>query len=194
MFGRIICLVLLIAFPLVAKAAVSQLPKTGEVSCYDTSGNVISCAGTGQDGDKQAGAAWPAPRFGDNGDGTVTDNLTGLIWLKNSACFAPQIWTAALSAANSLQSGQCGLSDNSTAGAWRLPNVFELESLLDISQMFPALPSANPFSVNAAYYWTSSTHAHYATNAWVVNVGGGNVESGVKKTSLFFLWPVKGGQ
>ena len=38
----------------------------------------------GDDGDINAGVQWPVPRFTDKGDGTVTDNLTGLIWLKNS--------------------------------------------------------------------------------------------------------------
>jgi len=62
-----------------AFAGTINLPKTGQTICYDTSGNVISCAGTGQDGEIQAGVAWPEPRFADNGDGTITDNLTGLM-------------------------------------------------------------------------------------------------------------------
>jgi hypothetical protein len=33
------------------------------------------------DGEIRAGVAWPTPRFTDNGDGTATDNLTGLTWL-----------------------------------------------------------------------------------------------------------------
>ncbi len=41
---------------------------------------------TGDDGDYQAGVPVPNPRFTDNGDGTVTDNLTGLTWLKNASC------------------------------------------------------------------------------------------------------------
>lgn len=50
------------------------VPKTGQTTCYDANGSVIPCAGTGQDGDIQAGVAWPDPRFTDNGNGTVTDN------------------------------------------------------------------------------------------------------------------------
>ena len=53
-----------------------QLPKTGQTHCYDTAGNPIACAGTGQDGEIQAGVAWPTPRFAVNGDTTITDNLT----------------------------------------------------------------------------------------------------------------------
>ncbi|OGW13930.1 MAG: hypothetical protein A2035_03980, partial [Nitrospirae bacterium GWA2_42_11] len=51
-----------------------RLPKTGQTTCYDNSGIIVACAGTGQDGDLQRGVAWPSPRFTDNGDGTVTDN------------------------------------------------------------------------------------------------------------------------
>ena len=40
--------------------------------------------GTGHDGDYQMGVPWPDPRFTDNEDGTVTDNLTGLIWLEDA--------------------------------------------------------------------------------------------------------------
>ena len=38
------------------------------------------------DGLLRAGIEWPAPRFTDNGDGTVTDSLTGLMWLKDGGC------------------------------------------------------------------------------------------------------------
>ena len=61
-------------------------PKTGQTLCYDSLGAVVPCAGTGQDGEIKAGVAWPSPRFTDNSNGTVTDNLTGLIWLKNANC------------------------------------------------------------------------------------------------------------
>src|SRR5216684_4156107 len=56
-----------------------NLPKTGQTQCYDPSGasiTVITCPGTGQDGAIQAGVTWPNPRFSDNLDGTVSDNLT----------------------------------------------------------------------------------------------------------------------
>ena len=65
-------------------AGTVNLPRTGQTKCYDEAGTEIPCAGTGQDGEIQAGVAWPEPRFTDNGDGTMTDNLTGLKWTKNS--------------------------------------------------------------------------------------------------------------
>ena len=68
------------------KALPTQVEKTGRTTCYGPDGIVIPCAGSGQDGELQKGVAWPNPRFTDNGDGTVTDNLTGLIWLKHASC------------------------------------------------------------------------------------------------------------
>jgi hypothetical protein len=123
----------------------APVEKTGQTRCYDTRGEV-SCTGIGQDGGYQKGVAWPNPRFTDNANGTVTDNLTGLIWLKNvnSNCFGQRNWATALSDVNNLAAGHCGLTDDSRAGDWRLPSVRELFSLADFSQYGPALPSTSP--------------------------------------------------
>ena len=53
--------------------------KTGQTNCWDSLGAPITCAGTGQDGELQKGAA---RSYTDNGDGTITDNTTGLMWEK----------------------------------------------------------------------------------------------------------------
>ena len=100
----------------------SPVAKTGRT------GSVI----TGDDGDLERGLPWPMPRFTDNGNGTVTDNLTGLIWMKHANCFGVRTWNGALDDCDWLSSGYCGLSDGSSPGDWRLPNRFELESLLDL--------------------------------------------------------------
>ena len=90
------------------------------------------------------GVAWPNPRFTDNSNGTVTDNLTGLIWLKNANCFGTQTWANALSAANTLNSGECGLTDGSAEGDWRLPNVREQQSLIDYGRFQPGSAQRPP--------------------------------------------------
>jgi hypothetical protein len=124
----------------------APVPKTGQTICWDpsrdTSGVMIPCAGTGLDGDIQAGVPIPTPRFTDNLNGTATDSLTGLIWLKNASCFGGQTLTDALLATNTLASGSCGLSDGSVAGDWRLPNIRELWSLLDFGFRDPVLTNA----------------------------------------------------
>lgn len=152
----------------------------------------------GEDGVLEKGVAWPSPRFTDNGDGTVTDNLTDLIWLKNAGCFMPGDWATAISNANTLASAtdNCGLTDGSVAGDWRLPNRFELESLLDLGEYEPALPSGHPFTnvEPAVYYWTSSTVADTIdTSAWEVYLDDGSVEYYEKTDDTDYTWPVRGG-
>lgn len=159
--------------------------KTGQTTSY----------ATGDDGDLENGVAWPNPRFTDNEDGTVTDNLTGLIWLKNANCFGAKPWSTALSDCNQLGDGQCGLTDGSVAGDWCLPNLRQLHSLIDYSQEDPALTSGHPF-VNvwfgepSSLYWSGTTDAGEAGTAWGVTMGGGGVDD-PGKTDNGYVWPVR---
>jgi hypothetical protein len=175
----------------------------------------------GDDGDLLQGVAWPNPRYADNEDGTVTDNLTGLVWLKNADCTdtvagipksgGPLSWGKAIQWVRDLASGNCGLNDGSIAGDWRLPNREELESLIDFGYYDPPLSDTvgigrwsegNPFSnVQTAFYWSSNTDfkAPYGQNgvthfrgAWVVNMWNASVGSS-DKTNVAFVWPVRGG-
>ena len=183
-------------FPWSAFAATIQLPSTGQTACYDASGYIISCTGTGQDGEKLKGVATPNPRFADNDNGTVTDNLTGLIWLKDANCFNLAAWSTAVISANTLANGICGLGDGSTAGQWRLPDRKELMSLVDRSKLNPALPAGHPSgnSVQSGYYWSSSTDASDTDYAWYVDMNDGTVNSDYNKTNSYYFWPVRGGQ
>jgi len=91
---------------------------------------------------KRQCVAWPTPRFTDNNNGTVTDNLTGLIWTKNSQVKDERTWEQALSDANGLAAGAAGLLDASKAGDWGLPNIREFLSLVNYSRS-PALPEGH---------------------------------------------------
>src|SRR5581483_7013394 len=101
------------------------------------------------DGSVEAGVPLNSPRMLDHGDGTVTDTMTGLVWLKQADCISGT-WAAALAAVNALSSGQCGLRDGSKAGDWRMPNRKEMQSLQDRMQNNLALyfnetfPTATP--------------------------------------------------
>jgi hypothetical protein len=188
---------------------VKGLPKTGQTKCYsdDWPNAEILCDGTGQDGELQKGIAMPSPRFKDNLNGTVTDNLTGLAWLKNADCLGGvKTRTQAFDFANNLHDGfglpaallDCGLSDGSTAGQWRVPNRFEMESLLDLSQTDPTLPPGHPFiNVQNNYYWTSSYNTYYVDLrvGWVVNMGIGAVwlRSWVLEEERSYVWLVRDG-
>jgi hypothetical protein len=186
-----------------AEQALVPQSGSGQVLCYDTAGAEIPCAGTGQDGDLQMGIPWPNPRFVDNGNGTINDNLTGLIWLKNAYCFGNgRRWTDALTSANSLTSGTCGLTDGSVAGDWRLPNKKELESLVNRRQTNPAiwLNSAGFTGVNAGtsgnyneFYWTSTTYQNYTSYVWSFSLGTGRSALYDKSYSMI-TWAVRGGQ
>jgi len=177
--------------------------KTGQTLCYNESGGVIDCIGTGQDGELQMGFS-VTPRFMDNGNGTVTDRLTGLIWLKDGNCVDffsndntgqnKRNWEAALDAANKLSSGRCGLTDGSVAGDWRLPNRRELLSLMDYSRITPALPSGHPFTkIQSDYYWSSTYHAAGTDVAWRIDFNHGG-DGNSYKTDIWYVITVRGGQ
>ena len=146
------------------------------------------------DGYYEKGVAWPNPRFTDNSNGTVTDNLTGLIWLKYANAFGLRNWATALTDCNTLNSGEHGLIDGSAEGDWRLPNVKELQSLIDFGNYDPALPSGHPFSgVRSNGYWSSTTYAYNTDYAWAASLYRGYV-SYANKTGIFYVWPVRGGE
>ena len=172
------------------------LPQTGQTLCYGTFGNydVIPCSGTGQDGDIQAGVAWPSPRFTDNGD-TVTDNLTSLMWTKNANVpGASKTWQEALDYVKGMNNGtypNFGYTD------WHLPNRKELYSLVDHTQYNPALPSGHSFTnVQLGSYWSSTTDAQHTSDAWYVYFPYGWVGFTSKTLSYDpnFVWPVRAGQ
>ena len=168
----------------------APVEKTGQTTSY----------ATGDDGDLQMGVEWPDPRFIDNEDGTVTDNLTGLIWLKNANCFGGRYWAQAILDCNALSGGSCGLTDGSFAGEWRFPNVRELQSLIDFGEERSALPAGHPFANVQTEsdnfedgYWSSTTYAHEPIDAWNVYFDTGSVD-GDWKGNRHHVWCVRGGQ
>ena len=81
-------------------------------------------------------------RFLDCGNGTVTDQVTGMIWLKNADCGSIRAaWLDHSARVANLASGQCGLTDKSTAGDWRLPTQAEFEALWAPGCPIPTLPN-----------------------------------------------------
>jgi hypothetical protein len=189
-------ILLLSAIPVSAMPPTIELPRTGQTSCWDPAGVVfpdpVPCIGLGVDGSLLVGWPWPAPRFLDPGDGTVTDTLTGLIWLENANCGA-RGWNAAIDDARTLATGQCGLSDGSQAGDWRLPNAHELLSLIDAEVQWnhARLVALGFFGVQNDFYWTSTTHSNSSNYAHKVSLGDGRLSSEDKSASHPF-WAVRG--
>jgi hypothetical protein len=102
-------------------------------------------------------------------------------------------WQNALTSANFLSSGYCGLTDGSSEGDWRLPNYKELVSLLDLGQDNPALPSDNLIQVQYNLYWTSTTIEDARDNAWSVDFRSG-VATNRAKVQSWYVLAVRGGQ
>jgi hypothetical protein len=170
------------------QAAPADLPETGQTSCYDAAGVVITCAGAGQDGDLKAGMTWPNPRFvaGPTAD-CVTDTLTGLVWVR-APVYAGYTWDQALAYANNLD--LCGYTD------WRLPNLNELKSLMNRAAANSAtfLNTQGLSGIQAAPYWSSTTHLGNLTLAWYLSMDDGRVDGADKTVASAFAWPVRAGQ
>jgi len=181
------------------------VPKIYYASVEKT-GQTTSSA-TGDDGDLEMGVDWPTPRFTNNMDGTVTDHLTGFMWLIDANCIEMRVpsfdndgtagdgrvtWQHALdfiAGINDSTYWQCGAGYND----WRLPNRYELESLLDMSNYNPPLPSGHPFiSVQTDYYWSGTSTASLSYVAWYVNLTSGYVD-GSNMSFDYYVWPVRGG-
>lgn len=136
----------------------------------------FSSVGVVEDGDKSRAFRVRAVRgqgvegeLIDNNDGTVTDIKTGLTWQKETA---PDLynWQEALMYAEGLT--LAGYSD------WRLPNINELQTLVDVSHHSPAVSPVlknYTLSQSAHSYWSSTTHVDTKHRAWLVSFAGGQV-------------------
>jgi hypothetical protein len=177
-------------------AATVELRQTGQTSTYST----------GDDASKMRGVAWPNPRFSDNDNGTVTDNLTGLVWLGNANCLdtvggvakdpdGHLSWANALTWSNNLADGDCDLTDGSIAGQWRLPTVNELQSLVNARQSTATWLNSQGFTNVQLSYWSSTTCAFATIAAWDVSMSSGAVSYLAKDTGDYeHVWPVRAGQ
>jgi len=167
-------------------------------TCYDWRGNIIPCDYKRQYAELMFDKPIPDPRFMDNKDGTVTDHLTGLIWLKNAECFGMMDWESARQAAKQLKDGDCGpdpaliLSDGSSAGDWRLPTMDELSALIDYSRRNPALPPGQVFSdFPPGYYWSATLLDYHPQIAWIVYFESGTTCYEAIKNNAGHIWPVR---
>jgi hypothetical protein len=155
----------------------------------------------------------PSPRFIDNNNGTITDDLTGLIWLKNTNCpGTSRDWQTALNDVvqldtdGTMNGNSCG--DTSNAGShqsdWRLPNIRELFSLVDLAFLSPAISNAagtgqgsssDPFTNfrTTQPYWSSTTFANNSSMAWIVFFLNGSVSSFTKSNGIIGVLAVRGG-
>lgn len=128
----------------------APLTDTGQTTCYDASGNVINCTGTGQDGEYTS----IAMNFTDNTDSTITDNNTGLTWQKctvgqnnDASCSGSATygynWYEASGTYDTVYNPSttdvCGSLNLGGNTDWRLPYVNELVRLVDYGTYEPAI-------------------------------------------------------
>ena len=157
------------------------------------------------------------------GNGTVTDNRTGLVWLANADCFGLLDWFEAMAAVAGLSDlsddavtctdltpdqCDCGLSDGSSPGEWRLPSIEEWEVMIeevfcngpritDDTGAYCWVPqcvdqgSCSFYGVQVPY-WSSSTWLTNPADALSVDLSGYLLHG--DKGGTRYVWPVRGGQ
>jgi hypothetical protein len=170
------CMVELEACMATGPATAKPLLATGQTTCWSYNdltqlAEVLDpCTGTGQDGDVQAGVKLS---YTVNSNGTIMDNNTNLVWAKKSSDSDPIHDVDKQYSWNQAFTHIAQLNANSFGGYtdWRLPNVRELQSIVDYEQR--ANPSVSPAFNNcppgttilsgsctaSAVYWTSTTLA-----------------------------------
>jgi hypothetical protein len=170
----------------------SSLPDTGQFTCRDELGNDLLAADCidesnpcfGQDASCDTGCS-PLDRFLNNGDQTVTDACTGLVWQKSVAGTA-RTWCGALDYCEGTLDGFAGFSD------WRLPNAHELESLVHHGRYDPAIDPVFGRRGGAPTYWTSTSQQ--GVLAWhdLSEVGLFQTSPGEKAVALRLIRAVRG--
>lgn len=131
------------------------------------------------------------PRFTDKGDGTILDKNTGLIWLKDANVGGLPMPLE--SAKQFLQEMNSGKRQNFGYSDWRLPTISEIETLVDKTMYYPALPAGHPFAnVQNHFYWSSSTGKDIVDYIWIIDIASGEMLMDyISSCSYKFLWPVR---
>ncbi len=143
---------------------------SGQTKCYNNS-EPIPCPSPGEPFYGQdASYSRNAPSYTDNGDRTVTDNVTGLMWQQEADNDIYNWYEATGSANIELNPGSvtdaCGSLSLAGYSDWRLPTTMELMSIVDYGKSMPSIDTSYFHNVNKKWYWTSSTHASDSSLAY----------------------------
>lgn len=190
-FRKIIIQIPLLFVVLVATsfAGSFKLPDTGQTNCYDALGTEIPCIDTGQDGEYIINPL----SFTDNGDGTVTDNNTGLMWQKDENPTTYNWYQSSGTYDSNYNPGStdvCGSLNLGSYSDWHLPTKKELITIVDYSIPYPGPTIMTAYFPNAyaSNYWSSTTVANstlYPGSALGVSFGGGGVSINYKHGGLY---------
>ncbi len=164
----------LVATPVEAQALAPTA--TADPPCYDNTTRFVNC-----------------------GNGTVTDTVSGLIWLFDADCLSGD-YASANGEAALLSDGQCGLTDNSLPGDWRLATRAEWEAILDPACAAPRIAGNgqtgscyvdDPWASGVqSTYWSSSTDTTNTIGAWRASLTLGTAASASKAVN-HFGWAVR---
>jgi len=128
--------------------------------------------------------------FVNNNDGTITDKSTELMWQQDTGNNSqPMTWKAGLSYCENLS--LAGYTD------WRLPNIRELASLVDLSRYNPSIDTGYFSNTLLNYYWSSTTYEYlsYTNFAWGISFDKGYLSTpGGGKSGSVYVRCVRGGQ
>jgi len=190
-FNLIFLSILLIMFSTPVHSFDLTLPDTGQNLCYDWT-DIIECPDEGEDFYGQdAHYTINTPNLTDNADGTVSDNLTGLIWEQKTEENEPDNFTYddALTFCDDLT-----LGDNSD---WRVPTRNEYSTILNYADVSPSLdtdyfPYFNSTGSNPAYYWTSSEYHDDSSQVWVLRLAFGLLDKRPKTPDIYRVRCVSG--
>ncbi len=123
-------------------------------------------------------------KYQDNGNGTVTDLMTGLMWQAMEV--RSEKWEQALAYCNRMDLG--GYTD------WRLPTIKELSTLVDESRINPSINTTFFPATRSAAYWSSTTFARHPGFAWYVRFDSGLEHNGGYKGRRYLIRAVRGGK
>jgi len=175
---RLVGVVLVLVFAFAETGAAGDAQPADKVE--QVSGLVKTCNGN------LAGSRWC-----DQGDGTVKDLTTSLIWIQRGDCWDRLRWYDILTKPiKELRGGTCGLTDGSLWGDWRIPTIKELASVTSGPDAV-RYKSPGPFiGLQSGYYWTATTRADHRQRAWSVNMLSGKAIDSPKHMP-YYLWPVR---
>jgi hypothetical protein len=161
----------------------STLVMRRQGGCFTSEGEHSDCDGSGQDGERYRQLILPSPRFSVRAE-IVTDHWTGLEWMAYADLAAGAVsWEEALVLVNGL--------DGERARPWHLPNINELESLVDYDHASPALPPGAPMTGLCDAYWSSTTSVYEPDWAWALYLDKGAIGVGQKKGRHYHVIAVR---
>lgn len=162
----------------------SSLPDSEQTRCFSSWGFEINCAGTGQDAEYSINPM----SYTDNGDGTITDNITDLMWQQEDDNIRYN-WYEASGTFDATRNPDtidvCGALTLGGYSDWRLPNEMELMRIVDYGMRPPAVNATYFPNTNESVYWTSTSHALEVYSGWTVDFRNGVVYRELMRDSAF---------